>query len=69
MTLDRQYLRYVRDCAHWQLPAQSFEDFKAYWEMFARDGEIHPPVTSLPPSGKIAPTIVHKFSMQGQPRP
>lgn len=46
-----QYRRYQRDCAAWELPTQSFADFKAYWEMFAKDGELQ---------NTVAPTMVQR---------
>jgi hypothetical protein len=35
-----RYEGYQRDCAEWGVSAQPFEDFKAYWDIFARDGEL-----------------------------
>lgn len=37
---EARYRLYQRDCAQWNLPAQPFEDFKAYWEVFAKEGEL-----------------------------
>ena len=40
MTLEARYRRYTQQCAEWDVPAQPFEDWKAYWEFFAQDGEM-----------------------------
>jgi len=40
-----RYARYQRDCGGWGLPAQPFDDFKAYWDVFAKHGEL-PPATA-----------------------
>ena len=45
---DSLYRSYLRDCFRWNVPAHRFEDFKAYWEMFARDGELQIPLKPAP---------------------
>jgi hypothetical protein len=35
-----KYVSYAEDCARWNLEPQSFDEFKAYWELFATDGEL-----------------------------
>jgi hypothetical protein len=37
-----RYERYTRDCAAWGIQPHTFDDFKAYWEMFAKEGELAP---------------------------
>lgn len=60
LSLEGRYLRYVRDCAAWALPALSFEEFRAYWELFARDGELGTSQTPNVPVGTQAPILVQE---------
>jgi hypothetical protein len=39
-TLEARYDSYSRQCAALGMPPQPFEDWKAYWLVFAKDGEL-----------------------------
>jgi hypothetical protein len=47
--LERRYQSYLEDCLGWNLPAQSFAYFKAYWEFFAKEGELAPEMRETAP--------------------
>jgi hypothetical protein len=48
--LEERYLLYERDCRAWEVPAVPLDQFKAYWQIFAKDGELQ--------NGQSAPILV-----------
>jgi len=37
---EARYRLYRQDCERWKVLPLSFEDFKGYWEVFAKEGEL-----------------------------
>jgi hypothetical protein len=62
-----RYLRYQRDCLAFGIPAWTFEEYKNYWKVFAREGEL-PARKTKAANPAAAPILVQRYTLQGEPR-
>jgi hypothetical protein len=70
-TLPARYLRYARECAGWKTPAMTWDEYRAYWDVFGRRDELMASSAAEyrsrnVPVGTSAPILVQRFGMQGQ---